>query len=208
MKYIFILLLTFNFLINGNANILVDNGNTHSEWKLAKNQKNIKVFIRQSENSNIKEFKATTTVVANIKTLESILDNVSEYPNWIANIESVKVLKQVNKNDKYIYYITKVPWPISSRDMILKSIKSTNNNGVLSYNLSGYPEYIDKHKDYIRIIDALGKWEFTPIEDGKIEITYKFYADPAGSLPNWVINMFIVDGPYETLTNLKELLGN
>jgi hypothetical protein len=28
--------------------------------------------------------------------------------------------------------------------------------------------------------------------------------DPAGSLPNWMVNLFITKGPYETFVKLRE----
>ncbi len=157
MKYLIIILLIFNHFAKGNTGAVVSTEKSKSEWKLAKNQNNIKVYTRQPEGSNIKEFKATTTVSSTIKKIESILDNAEAYPSWIANIESVKVLKRINKNDLYIYYQTKVPWPITSRDMVLKSMKSINSKGVLSYNSFGYPDYLEKDKDYIRIRNAKGK---------------------------------------------------
>lgn len=174
-----------------------------TEWKLEKTGNDIKVYTRKSEGSNIKEFKAVTTVTANMELLEKLIENVSDYPNWQTNIATAKTLKQVNKTEQYIYYTTDIPWPITDRDIVIYSEKTVSADGIITYNLVSKPDYLEKKDDFLRIKNAKGSWQFTPQGNNKIEVIYQFYGDPAGSIPGWIINMFIVDGPYTTLTNLK-----
>lgn len=199
MKY---LILTI-FLIVGNPN---KNFNASVEvnfgWELAKNEDGIKVYTRQKEGSKIKEFKAITTVSTKMVVLEMLIEKVSEYPKWQANVTSARILKKVSQNEQYIYYTSDVPWPITDRDIALHWIK-TNNNGTITYTLNCTPDYIEEQDNFLRIKEAKGIWLFVPTDTNNIEITYQFYGDPAGSLPNWIINLFIVDGPFETLKNIK-----
>lgn len=174
-----------------------------NDWAIAKEGNGVKVYTRKATGSDIMEFKSITTVKADMKSLEAIMDNVVGYKNWQANIETIKILKLMNANEKYVYYTTDVPWPITSRDMVLNIKKTISTNGVVLYSVSCFPNYIEEKEDYIRMKDAKGYWQFTPQGNGKIEVIYQFYGDPRGSLPDWVINMFIVDGPYKALTNLK-----
>ena len=173
------------------------------EWELSKDKNGIKVYTRQYEGSKIKEFKALTTVRSKMGALESLIDKVSEYPDWQANVSSAKLLDQVNQNEQYIYTTTNVPWPATDRDIVLHSEKTVSEEGVVTYNIVSSPSYIEADEDFLRITDAEGVWQFIPNEKGEIEVVHQFYGDPGGSLPNWIINMFIVDGPYDTLTNLK-----
>ena len=177
-----------------------------TEWKLEKTGNDIKVYTRQSEGSKIKEFKAVTTVTTNMKSLESIIENVSDYPNWQTNIATAKILKQENKTEQYIYYTTDLPWPMTDRDIVIFSEKTTNVDGTVRYNLLSKPDYIPSKDDFLRIKNAKGMWQLTP-QGNKIEIIYQFYGDPAGSIPSSIINMFIVDGPYSTLLNIKKKVG-
>lgn len=177
-----------------------------TEWELSKDNNDIKVYTRQYEGSKIKEFMAVTTVTAKMESLEALIDNVSDYPNWQANLETAKILKQVNQNEQYIYYTTDVPWPITDRDIVVHSKKTVNKKGTVTYTISSSPDYIKENDDFMRVRDAKGKWQFIPQKDGKIMVIDQFYANPAGSIPNWIINLFIVDGPYKTLTNLKKVV--
>lgn len=175
-----------------------------TEWKLEKTGNDIKVYTRQSEGSSIKEFKAVTIVTANMKSLESLIENVSDYLHWQTNIATAKILKQVNETEQYIYYTTDLPWPMTDRDIVIFSKKTVNADGSIRYNFLSKPDYITGNDDFLRIKNAKGMWQLTPQGNDKIEIIYQFYGDPAGSIPGSIINMFIVDGPYNTLVNLKK----
>ena len=49
-----------------------------------------------------------------------------------------------------------------------------------------------------------GLWIFNPVSKGVTEIIYQYQGDPGGSIPGWVANLFIVDGPYKTLIGMSE----
>lgn len=201
MKY---LILTI-FIITGNTKNYFDKAIKDSnDWELVKNEDGIKVYTCQKEGSKIKEFKAITTVSTKMEVLEMLIEKVSDYPKWQANVTSARILNKVSQNEQYIYYTSDVPWPITDRDIALHWIK-TNDNGTITYTLNCVPTFIEEQTDFLRIKEAKGIWQFVPTDNNKIEITYQFYGDPAGSLPNWIINLFIVDGPYETLKNIKTI---
>ena len=63
------------------------------------------------------------------------------------------------------------------------------------------PEMID----IVRIRKAKGKWIFKKNDRKMVDITYQFYGDPEGNIPTAIINLFIVNGPYKTLLNIKNL---
>jgi hypothetical protein len=176
-----------------------------TEWKLSKNSNNVKVFTRQPEGSKIKEFKAVITVTSSLQSLENLIENASAYPKWQSNIASAKIVKQISKTEQYIYYTTDVPWPITDRDAVVYSEKVKSADGTITYNLMSKPDYVEEKKDFIRIKNAKGMWQFAP-QGNKVEVTYQFYGDPAGTIPDWLINLFIVDGPYTTMLNLKKIV--
>ena len=181
---------------------------TVSDWELAKNKDGIKVHTRQSAGSKIKEFKAVTTVSCEMKSLEDIIDKVEDYSSWQKNIATSKVLMEEDTNKSFVYLTTKMPMLISNRDVVLYSVKSLDTQGVLTYALKSSSSYGNKKEGFIRMTSVRGKWQFTPKQGGKIEVVNQFYGNPEGDLPTWLINAFIVDGPYETLANLKGLVND
>jgi len=179
-----------------------------SDWKLVKAENNIKIYTRNSDGSKIKEFKAITTITAKMELLENLIDKISEYPTWQANIATAKVLKQVNKETQYIYYTTSVPWPLTNRDVVLFSEKIVDIDGTITYNLTGKPDYIKEKVNFIRVKNIKSMCKIKPIGNNKIEITFESFGDPEGVIPDSIINMFMADSPYNTLVNLRKIVEN
>lgn len=177
-------------------------------WKLEKEKSNIKIYTRNAEGSKIKEFKSVTVIAADMEFLEKLIDNVSNYPAWQANIATAKILKQVNNTTRYIYYTTTVPWPVTNRDVVLLSVKFVDVDGTITYNLTGEPDYIKEKADFIRIKNIKSMCRIKPLGNKKIEITFESFGDPRGYIPDSLINMFMIDSPFNTLVNLKKIVGN
>lgn len=195
-------ILSFTFLFFGLLGF-----NNPDSWELAKHKNEIQIYTRAYENSEIQEFKALMRTSKSIHLLEDLIEDVEEFPNWQLNIASVKILKRLENSEKYVWFVIETPWPFSDRDMVVNLRKSVNEQGVITFNIINVPDYLEEKEDLIRMREADGKWVFTPLPNGQTEVLYQFYADPAGNLPEWVINMFIVDTPYQTFINVRHKIG-
>ncbi|WP_018622708.1 START domain-containing protein [Spirosoma luteum] len=204
MVYKFFMVISMIVAITFNAATSTTCFSQSSEgWKLEKDKNGIKVYTRKAANSSIMEFRASATVAAHMEQLEALIEKVNDYPGWQTSISTANVLKQQNKEEQYIYYTTDVPWPVTDRDIVLHSEKNKSASGIVTYNLHSKPDFISEKGNFVRIKKAKGFWQFTPFKDNKINVTFQFYADPEGNIPDWIINMFLVKGPYNSLTNLK-----
>ena len=173
-------------------------------WELAKDKNDVQVYTRSNEGSKFKEFKAITIIsTTNLTKTTALIENVTAYPDWQANIGSIKVLKFISSGEKYFHYTADVPWPISDRDGITYMKKSLIDS-VITYQLDSKHDYIPIKDNCLRLKIAKGSWTLTPLKDNKTKVVYQFFGDPEGSLPAAIVNMFIVDGPHTTLENLRE----
>jgi len=174
-----------------------------NDWELKKDADGITVHTREVSGTSIKAFKATTIINANEEVLVNILLDVENYPLWIEDVSNAKKLFH-HPDSIGMYYQMTLPWPMKDRDMAMIShIEKKANNATL-LNIVGADNLVPEKEDFIRITKVNGQWHIKPIEDNKCEITYQFLADPEGFLPAWVVNIFIVDGPFKTLQNLEE----
>ncbi len=176
--------------------------NAQSDWKLAKDKNGIKVYTRTQTGSKNKEFKAYTTVNAPIAKVEAKLGDVDNFDEWMNDVINPRQVKKVSNNEYYNYIELKVPFPFDNRDMVLH-VKKSNVNGVITLDQTSAPTEEEAKKGKVRMTVASGKWILTP-EGNTTKIEYTFSADPAGSIPTWVVNMFVVDGPVTTLSNMKD----
>lgn len=174
-----------------------------AEWELEKNKDGIKVYTRDVSGSDIKEYKAYATVHSDRITIARVLTRVGDFQNWMPNVETSRMVKQLSSTSLVCHYTVDMPWPIDNRDVVLNlSLETDNDKGIsivhLEENLSDYAEV----PGYIRMKRARGYWKLTSNGD-YTDVIYQFHADPGGSLPTSVINMFIVDGPYDAIQALR-----
>lgn len=196
MKQFFLIISIFFFISNDSV------FSQDTIWELRKNEEGIKVYIRKFENSKIIEFKATAIFDGPVSSLVSVLKDVESYHKWMTNLTIAKKLKTLNENEWYTYYMAEVPWPLDDRDIIyLVRLVKIKESTIIT--IESKPDFAPKIKDYVRIKIAKGKWVFTPVSKNKTQILYQFYGDPEISVPVWIMNLFIVDGPYNTIKDLK-----
>jgi uncharacterized membrane protein len=177
-----------------------------TEWQLAKEKDGIEVYTRNDEDSKFKEFKALATIDAPVEKLLAIMKDIDAYTNWMPDLKSVEEIGN-NSQDKIITYsVIEIPWPFEDRDIITEYIFSkdseTNTVRIDIQNINGT---VPEKDGIIRMKNAKGFWIFIPLGNNKTAVHYQFLADPGGNIPTWLINMFIVDGPFKTLENMRKV---
>lgn len=179
-----------------------------SEWKLAKSGDGIEIYTRNRAEDKIKEFRATTTVQQPLKRIENLLEDVEAYPTWQDNCEESEVIERIDNKTVIARYTSSTPFPFSDRDVVLKMTKQHQADGSMVFQIENAADAIEERDKFVRIPRAGGLWELEPNGDAETLVTYQFYADPGGNVPNWLVNMFIVQGPYNSFKQMKELLAN
>ena len=179
-----------------------------TEWTLQKNEDGIQVYTRNHPTSNILEFKAVTILNCKIDKVKKVITNVNSGIDWMEHIIVSKLLKTDHKGNMYAYYEIDVPWPLENRDIVVfqKIKRQTPDNWKMT--ISSIPKYYPEQEGVTRVRIAKGYWKLIKLQNNKTKIIYAFYSDPAGNIPAWIVNLFIVDSPYETMKNLKQMFNN
>ena len=178
-------------------------------WELEKEEEdiNLKVFTREIDGSDLKEFKGEMLVKHKLTTVASLLLDGASPPKWMHKCETLEVLAQVYPLTAVIYFLNGAPWPVSDRDAVMMSSMSQDPETlVITVNISMVNDLVPEHEDYVRIPHMTGFWKFEPKEEGQVLITYQVHANPGGSLPNWLANSVVVDTPYNTMSNMVDML--
>ena len=97
-----------------------------------------------------------------------------------------------------------MPWPVDNRDVVTWQVLRKIEKGYI-IEVSSLPDKMKERDDYVRLRVSEGFWLFENKNDGQVKVTYQFQAEPDG-LPAWVVNIFIVDSPYNTLRNMREMV--
>lgn len=174
-------------------------------WKLQKDKKGIQVFTRKNPKSIVDEFKTVMILDAELKFVKVLVENVDKHTLWQENCTRSEILKQQDAKTKYIYYTTDVPWPIKDRDIVIYQRKYVGEDGSIRYTMEPKPDFIPLNDDFVRINNSFGSWRLIPMGN-QVKVIHQFYGDPEGNIPAWIVNLFIIEGPYNTFINLRELV--
>ena len=117
------------------------------------------------------------------------------------------MIKRVNPHELYYYTEASLPWPMSNRDAVVHlKMDRDSLNRFLNIRSVSVPDYIAEKSGKVRVTKSTVSWNVTMPTTKTISIIYIFEAEPGGSLPAWVANMFVDKGPFETFKKLGEIL--
>ncbi len=174
-------------------------------WDLKKDADGVKVYTQEVKGSNMREFKAVTTMHSTLAGLMAVLEDVESYPSWFAACKEAKVLKVVSDTERLHYFVNDAPFPISLRDMILRiQVTQDEKTKDVTIHLNDDKEFMPPAKGMVRVTHLKGYWEFKPVGKGDVEVTYRLHTEPGGSLPAWAVNVTIVDNPFKTVKSMRE----
>lgn len=191
--------------------ILLSFSNTHSffgqsdYWALKKEECGIKVYLRSNEYSSFKELKSVVTLKTSLSSIVALLNDWESYPEWVYRCGKSSTIKRISDNEVIHYQTVVAPWPVDSRDFVVH-VKLTQDpiTKTITIVSTSQPDYIPKTENFVRIRDFRAFWTLIPKLDGTVEVTYQLMVDPGGYVPAWLVNLAVVEGPYETKVNLKK----
>lgn len=194
--------------MNGNPISSLPSTNKNS-WELKKSEKGISVFSRSAENSKFNELKVVFQVKASLSSIVALLNDVESYPKWIYHCEGSKILKKDSEKHLIRYQKIVAPWPVDNRDIAVEVNSYQDEKTKIVYQkITSVPDYTPVTKGHVRVREYRAMWKLIPLKNGMVQVEYELLVNPAGSIPAWVINLAVVEGPYETSIKMKEQLLN
>ena len=178
-----------------------------TDWDLKKNESDILIYTRRTENSAFKELKSVITIKTSLSSIIALLSDFDSYTQWVYKCGESSTLKKINDTTCTHYQTVVAPWPVSNRDFVV-TVKQTQDakTKIICITSTGNPTYIPVKDGFVRITLFNAKWTLTPIKDGMVEIDYQLLVDPGGALPAWLVNLAVVDGPFETMVGFKKMI--
>ena len=176
-------------------------------WELKKNKKGLKVYVRDSPDSPIKQLKMKFTVEASMSAIVQLLQDVPAIPDWVYKCPEAYTLKKINDHEEVYYNLVDFPWPLDDRDLIVKNTLTQDPiTKVVRSESFNEPTYIPQKENIIRIPKLHLWWEFTPKANGIVDVEYFLSSDPGGLIPAWIINLAIDQGPTQTIKAFRKIL--
>ncbi|MEE1920679.1 START domain-containing protein [Pseudomonas sp. 148P] len=171
-------------------------------WHLAHEEAGIQVYLRDVPGSKYQSFRGVTTIKADVRTLSDLQENLRVACKWLYACADMRLLK-VEGDDTWVYLTTALPWPAATRDMVLKVHTERTDDGSLVRHLTAVPGMVPREPGQTRVTRLQGLWTMIPKGQRQTEVTYEMQADPAGDIPAWLANQFVIDAPMITLKTLR-----
>ena len=177
------------------------------DWKLSLDKDDFLIYTRQVDYSRFNEFLAEAKMNGTIEEFKSIITDVDQYEAWMPDCKSAEIIERRGPDDITYHMKLKVPFPFSNRD-IIQQLVLHEKGGILEIDIINRPKKITASKKYVRMLQANGKWIVKEISEDEISIRFRYFADPGGDIPAWLVNSFIVKNPHITLSNIRERLAD
>ena len=175
-----------------------------AQWTPALNEDGIQIYTRPVTDSPFAAVKGVLTSGAPLERVVAKLGNDDECAEWRQTCKSTRVLQQVPENERIVYMIIDLPWPLTDRDVVSRiSGERSSQTGSLKLHIKSEPDR-QPNKEYVRAISN-GTFELIPIGANETRFIFTMHSDMGGDLPADRINTRMPESTLEDLRYLRKL---
>ncbi len=171
-------------------------------WQLAKDEDGIQVYLENSADSQYQSFRGVAVIKADVPTLSYLQENLTIACKWLYACADMRLLK-IDGDSTFVYLTTTLPWPANTRDVVLQVRTEQSDDGSVIRHLNAITGMEPLVPGVIRVDHLQGIWKMVPKGERLTEVTYQLQAKPAGDIPSWLANRFVIDAPMVTLKTLR-----
>jgi len=178
------------------------------KWKKIDSKDNVEIFKGDVEDSRIVAFKGTSTIDASIPKVLSVIYDVSRVNEWMSDIKTIKLIQKISKFEKIEYNRTEAPWPVSDRDFVYqtKVLLHPQEKAVEILIESVGHKDAPPTKGVVRGHLYQSRYYLKSLENNsKTFLEVEISADPKGSIPKWVVNLFQSRWPVSTVNGIRKI---
>ncbi|MEO5675367.1 MAG: START domain-containing protein [Chitinophagales bacterium] len=175
------------------------------EWRVRKNEKGIVVYSRHVEGTDVDELRIVSMMHGSLSSIAAVIMDANHYSEWIYACNESRILKQVSATEQYQYQIVDFPSPFTDRDVVIHfSIRQDAQTKIVYTKSEAAPQFISSVDKLVRIPQFIASYQLIPKGNGNVQILYSMRSNPGGYIPDWLVNLTIVTGPYQTTVNMQK----
>jgi START domain len=181
----------------------------NNDCDLRKDSDGIKVYVCKSGHEKFKTLRAEFLLEnTSMDQLLAHLFDVPNYPNWQYNMASAEMLSKISEDEMMYRSEIDAPWPLEDRELIINFnvIRDAGPNQVrivIHNMLSDRPI----PEGLIRVPFFSATYSITVVNGTSLNVIYHLKIDPGGSVPPWLVNIAMAEGPYISFKNLKKRIS-
>lgn len=168
----------------------------------------LKIYTCPVPTSDFLSFVGIATMDVPQHSVLHLLYDVDEATEWVWKTDEMKILEELPDNQgRIVYQKVTAPWPISDREIISHSrgYKDAETSEIF-IKMTAEPDILPEHANYVRVRQLEGAWNIMPISENRCRVVFRLHIEPGGEIPSWLANIAVIDTPYNTLNNMREMV--
>lgn len=177
------------------------------EWRLVTDRDGVRVYMAHSDDSPIKTFRGETVVLmSDFRAIGHQLNDYEYVTGWMHMISSIEDIHRASDTEWQLWVTTRLPWPVSNRDAALDlALTQDPETYAVIVSYGDNTSLLPPQSGYVRMPDLHGRLQFTPLEPGRVHVSFEVVLDPGGYIPNWIANLILRDIPYFSLRRYQRV---
>ena len=187
------------------AELLAQEAAKTEGWKEMGREDGILSFKKEVAGSPLVAFRGEGIVDAPIAKVASVILDHERAVEWVDSLKEARLIRMTGEFTFVEYNHVGMPPLVQDRDFLTAGkIVADAQSGILDLVMEPIEDADVPVGKYIRG-DLHGHWNLRSIESGtKTYVITEMHADPKGSLPKWIVNLFQTGWPQNTLEALRK----
>lgn len=169
----------------------------------------LKIFTCPVPSSDFLSFVGVATIDAPQHSVLSLLYDIESATEWVWKTREMRILQELNENSegRVVYQLVSAPWPVSDREIITRSTAYMDPDTKEAFiRMECLPDFIPETGRYVRVRKLEGAWNILPLDENHCRVVLRLHIEPAGEIPSWLANIAVIDTPYHTLNNMRDMV--
>ena len=175
-------------------------------WEEISQNDSVLVHRKEVANSDVVAFRGETTIDAPIAKVANVLIDTSRKTEWVHKIVEAKNIREISPLERIEYNHTSSGFfAVRDRDFVFHARAELNKNAKqVIFTLHSVDDPLMPEKSPVRGHLDNSRYFLTSIDGGKkTHVVVEIHADPKGSVPKWLVNLFQKSWPAKTLNGIR-----
>jgi hypothetical protein len=169
----------------------------------------LRIFTCPVPSSDFLSFVAVATIDAPQHAVLSLLYDIESATEWVWKTREMRLLQELTEENegRVVYQLVSAPWPVTDREIISRSTAYMDSStGEAFIRIECLPDFLPEDPRYVRVRQMEGAWNILPLSDNSCRVVFRLHVEPAGEIPSWLANIAVIDTPYHTICNLRDMV--
>ena len=177
------------------------------EWELRSDDDDLLVHSKEVPGSDVIAFRGEGIIEAPLAKVAQIMMDTPRKLEWVAKIEESKNVREIGPLERIEYNATYSGFfLVRNRDFVFHAKGEVDcKNQKLTFRLKSVEDPAMPESDHVRGTLNNSEYRFKAIDGGKkTHMIVEIHADPKGSVPKWLVNLFQKGWPRTTIENIRK----